>query len=179
MSVVKRKNNKAKECAYTAVFVAFTLVAQLAFSFVAGVEIVTLLFFAYAFVFGAKRGAIVGLVFPVVRQLLFGFFPSVLILYLVYYPLVSVVIGLLGRGGKPLKKYPLILVFAVVLTATFTLLDDIITPLYYGLGWEQTRGYFYASLPVMCVQMVSAGVTVAVGFLPLCKAFGIIKGNLS
>lgn len=179
MKFKRLEKNIAKECAYIAVFVALTIAVQVTLAVLPSVEAVTLLFVAYAFVFGVKRSVIAGLAFAFIRQLVFGFFPSVLILYIVYYPLLAIVVGSLGRSGTPLAKFPFIIVCAVLLTATFTLLDDVITPLYYGFGWGQTKAYFYASLPFMTTQMINAGVTVAVGFLPLCRAFGIIKRNLS
>ena len=53
----------AKECAYLAVFVALLIAAQFVFSFLPGVEIVTVLFVGYAFVFGVKRGMLAATAF--------------------------------------------------------------------------------------------------------------------
>ena len=97
---MKEKNAKikraSKECAYVAVFAALLIAAQLCFAFLPGVEIVTVLFIAYSFVFGARRGVLSAVTFSLLRQLVFGFFPVVLILYLIYYPLLAFLFGFLG-----------------------------------------------------------------------------------
>ena len=59
----KGVTHSAKECAYIAVFVALVIAAQLAFSAVPGVEVVTVLFVAYAFTFGVARGMIAATAF--------------------------------------------------------------------------------------------------------------------
>ena len=53
-----KKNTRAvgKDCAYIAVFVALTIAAQLCLSFLPGVEVVTVLFVAFSFVFGCRKG---------------------------------------------------------------------------------------------------------------------------
>ena len=167
-----------KEVAYIAVFVALLIASQLVLAVLPGVEIVTLLFSCFAFCFGVKRGVISAVVFSLLRQFVFSFSPSVLILYLIYYPLFCLSFGLLGKWKKRLL---FILPFAIglscVLTACFTLLDDMITPLYYGFSAKATWAYFYYSLPVMATQTACAGVTVAVGFIPISKAFQIIKNR--
>ena len=96
MNDKKRKNvqqkiavRSAKECAYLAVFVALLIGGQLALSAVPGVEIVTVLLVAYAFVFGACRGMMVATAFSLLRQMVFPFSPTVLVLYLIYYNFLS------------------------------------------------------------------------------------------
>ena len=74
----------SKECAYIAVFVSLLIGVQLAFSFVPGVEFVTLLLVCYAFCFGAMRGVISAICFSLLRCIIFGFFPDVVVLYLIY-----------------------------------------------------------------------------------------------
>ena len=58
----------AKECAYLALFVALQIAAQLLFSALPGVEIVTLLFISYSFVFGVRRGTLAATAFALLRQ---------------------------------------------------------------------------------------------------------------
>ncbi len=168
-----------KEVAYIAVFVALLIVSQLVLSVASGVEIVTLLFVCFAFSFGIVRSVIAATAFSLLRLLIFGFAPTALIVYLVYYPLFCIPFALLGRWKKGLFiLLPCAVVLAVFCVPCFTLLDDWITPLYYGLSVEQTIAYFYYSLPVMLTQTVCAGITVAVGFIPITKAFKIIKNRL-
>lgn len=168
-----------KEVAYIAVFVALLIAIQLVLAVIPGVETVTLLFVCFAFCFGVRRSVISAVVFSLLRQFVFGFSPTVLILYLIYYPLLCLAFALLGKSKKRLLfMLPFAVLIACLLTASFTLLDDIITPLYYGFSQKATRVYFYYSLPVLCTQTVCAGITIAVGFIPICKAFQIIKNRL-
>ena len=62
----------AKECAYLAVFVALLIGSQLPFAALPGVEIVTLLFVTYAFVFGICRGMLAATAFSLLRQFVFS-----------------------------------------------------------------------------------------------------------
>ena len=168
-----------KDVAYIAVFVALTIAAQVVLSVVPGVEIITLLFSCFAFAFGSKRGMLAATAFSLMRQFVFSVLPAVLILYLVYFNLLSLCFGLLGKWKKKLVfLLPLVIVLACVCTVCFTLLDDIITPLYYGFTLKQAKAYFYYSLPVMAMQTICAGITVGLGFIPVSKAFKIIKNGL-
>ena len=59
----KKIASSAKELAYSAVFVALLIGGQLAFSVLPGVEIVTVLYVAYAYVFGIRRGMVAATAF--------------------------------------------------------------------------------------------------------------------
>ena len=182
-SASNKKNkiaHSAKECAYLAVFVALVIAVQVVFSAVPGVELVTVMFVTYAFTFGVKRGMISATVFSLLRQFVFGGYPNVLILYLVYFNLLTVCFGLLGKVIKnPLKGIVGIVIIACACTVCFTLLDDIITPLWYGYSEQATRIYFKASLLVLIPQAICTAVSVGVLFLPLQKAFAFVKNRLS
>lgn len=174
------KGNKvkqtSKECAYLAVFVALLIAAQFCFAFLPGVEIVTALFIAYSFTFGVKRGALAAVAFSLLRQLVFGFFPSVLILYLVYYPLLATLFGFLGgRVKAPAYALWWLTLTACVCTLCFSMLDNIITPLWYAYTAEAAKAYFLASLGVLLPQVICTAVTVALLFLPLERVFRLVK----
>ena len=100
---IQQKTNRntrgisAKDCAYIAVFVALTIAAQLALSVLPGVEVVTVLFISFSFVFGIKRGVIAATAFTLLRQFVFGVFPVVLVLYLIYFNLLACIFGTLGK----------------------------------------------------------------------------------
>jgi hypothetical protein len=169
----------AKECAYLALFVALVIAVQLAFSGVPGVEGVTLLFVVYAFVFGVYRGMLAATIFSLLRQFLFGFSPTVLLLYLIYYNGLAAVFGGLGKVvKKPLRALWWLTILACVCTACFTMLDNVITPLFYGYSWRATQVYFYASLIVMLPQIVCTAVSVGTLFVPLQKVFRVAKRGL-
>lgn len=175
-----KKLKWGRECAYIAVFVALLLVAQLCFSFIAGIELVTVLFVAYSFTFGWERGVISAVAFSLLRQLVFGFFPHVLCLYLLYYPLLTLVFGLLGKDKTVTLKalFPVIL-FACLGTLVFCLLDLAVAALWLHLTGEAFKVYALASLPVALTQLACTAVTVGGLFLPLHKAFSLAKKGLS
>ena len=166
----------AKESAYVAVFVALLIAVQLALSALPGVELVTVLFVSFAFVFGKGRGMVAATAFSILRQLVFGFHPQVLILYLVYYNLLTLLFGTIGqRMQEPKKKLFLIVLFACVSTVCFTLLDNIITPLWLGYTKRVAKLYFKASLTFMLPQLICTAITVSVLFLPLYGVFRRLK----
>ncbi len=167
----------AKEVARTAVFVATLIGAQYALSAVPFVEVVTLLFVCYAYVFGVWRGVVSAVVFAFIRQLIFGFYPVVLVLYLVHFSALSVAFGCLGKVRR-LQGWKLLLVavaLATVMTACFTLLDNLITPLWYAYTPRAAKIYFNASLPFLLGQSVCAAVSVGLLFLPIRNALLLVK----
>ena len=106
--------------------------------------------------------------------------PTVIILYLVYYSLFALVFGGLGRLLRPLPmgaRLAAVTAAAVGMTALFTLLDDVITPLFYGYGARAALVYFYNSLPVMALQCACALVSVPLLFPPLVKALSAVWGK--
>ena len=176
LTAQKKRAHPAKECAYIAVFVALVIAAQLALSALPGVEVVTVLFLSYAYAFGAKRGMLSATVFTLLRQILFGFFPTVLILYTVYYNAVAFLYGTLGK--KNTEKTALAVVLSCVCTVGFTLLDCVITPWFYGFSYSGAKAYFLSALPICGVQTVCTGITVGTLFVPLTKTFSIAKRAL-
>lgn len=168
----KGKAYTAKDCAYIAVFVALVVSAQLVFSAIAGVEVVTILFVSFAFTFGVGRGILSGITFSLVRQLVFGVDLKVLVLYLIYYTILTTVFGFLGgKISEPKEKMPLLIVIACACTICFTLIDNVLTPLWYGYSKRTAWLYFKYSLPVVIPQTVCTGLTTAFLFLPLRKVF--------
>jgi energy-coupling factor transport system substrate-specific component/cob(I)alamin adenosyltransferase len=166
----------SKECAYLAVFVALTIAGQVCLAAIPGVEIVTVLFVSYAFVFGVRRGVTTGIVFSLLRQLIFGVYPSVLLLYLLYYSFLPLVFGLLGKKvKKPAKSLLWIVLTACLCTVVFTMLDNLITIVWYGYTERAARAYFAASFTVMLPQVLCTAVSVAVLFLPLVRVFRLVK----
>lgn len=174
----KKRQNLGKDCAYIAVFVALTIAAQLCLSFIPGVEVVTVLFVAFSFAFGCRRGVVAATVFSLLRQLVFGFYPTVLVLYLTYYNLLALLFGFLGRWEKfTPKKLILLTVLACVCTVCFTIMDNIITPLWYGYSKRALKVYFYASFSFMIPQVICTAISVGLLFFPLVKIFKTLKNR--
>lgn len=167
-----------KEIATVAVFTALLIGGQLALSAVSGVEIVTVLLLSFSFYFGARLGMLGATAFSLLRCFVFGFFPSVLILYLIYYNLFALTFGFVGnRFSKQvdMKKLVVITFTAVVMTVCFSLLDDLITPLFYGYTEEAMKAYFFASFYAMIPQAVCAVVTTVFLFPPLLAVYKRVK----
>lgn len=169
----------AKECSYAAVFVALLIASQFAFAAIPSVEIVTLLFVTYAFCFGVVRGMICATAFSLLRQIVFGFYPKILILYLLYYNFLTLVFGLLGKKiQNPLKFLWLILLVACVCTALFTVIDNILTTSWYGYTARATKIYWKASIAVMVPQIICTAVSIVALFYPLFKTFNVLKKGI-
>ncbi len=157
----------AKDLALISIFTALLIGSQLALSLISGVEIVTVLFLTYAFIFGVKRSLFVATAFSLLRCLIFGFFPTVIILYLIYYNVFAIVIGGIGNklGHKTTRKTHFILIgVAVLLTIFFTMLDNVITPLFYGFSKQAALSYAYMSLTACIPQTICVAITVALLF---------------
>lgn len=245
-----KRCSPAKDIAAVAVMTALLIGGQFVLSPVAGVEVVTVLLAAFSFSYGVRAGVLAATAFALLRCFIFGFYPSVIVLYLIYYPLFALIFGLLGRvKEQTYLRFPLwaallvnvaivavgvgcavcaatniikisrlaaamvktllwvifalccalIAVFdcvfvlqrrgnlksgnmlmvavaaavAAACTICFTLLDDVITPLFMGWGvFSATSAtYFYASFLAMAPQTVCAIVTVSALFLPLVTIF--------
>ena len=116
--------NTAKKIILPGVFTALLIGAQLVLSGISGVELVSVLLLTFAYKYGSKQGVLVATAFSLLRCFLFGFFPNVVILYLVYYNLFALLFGGLGRLFKreySLKKHILLVGIAVAMAAAFTI----------------------------------------------------------
>lgn len=155
-------------------FTALLIGVQFAFSFTYGIEFVTVTLAMFSLVFGVRRGVVAAISFSLIRCLLFGFHPAVIVLYLVYYPLFAFVCGLIGKINGKAQYF--VLVFAVgIMTVCFSLIDDIITPLMLGMNKDAWLVYFYGSFLAMVPQTICATISTLVLFIPLKKLFGKLK----
>lgn len=162
----------AKDSAYIAVFVATTIALQFALTYLPGIELVTVMFIAFSYACGIKKAVISATTFSIFRQIIFGVFPNVLILYLVYYNLIAVLFGLLGRKKEfSFKRLIILTICACICTITFTLLDNVITPLWLGYSKKVAKLYFYSSFAFALPQTIFTAISVALLFTPLYKVF--------
>lgn len=167
--------SSAKKVILPGVFTALLLGGQLALSGISGVEVVTVLLLSFTYYFGIVQGLFVANAFSLLRCFIFGFYPVVILLYLIYYNLFVVIIGLLGKAFNheySLKKHLIVIVAAVLLTASFTMIDNILTPLMYAFNLNATKAYFIASLPTLFGQCICTSVTVSLLFPVLV---GVLK----
>lgn len=171
--------NKTKFIVRVAMCVALLIGAQLAFTSISGIEIVTVMMLLFCFSYGIRHGIAVATTFSLLRCFVFGFQFNVIVLYLVYYNLFAIFFGWLGKrfsGEVSFAKTVLIVVFAALFTVFFTLLDDVITPILYGFHQKAAMVYFLQSLYAVIPQTVCTVVTVSVCFHPLTRV--IKKFNL-
>ena len=161
----------------TAIYTALLICVQFVLSGVAGVELVTVFFLAFCFSVGVKAGITVAVCFSVMRCFLFGFYPTVITLYLIYYTGFALFFGFWGNRFNrkiTLSSFLWTIVFSTVFTALFTLLDDLITPLFYEFGADAAKAYFYSSLPFMLSQCICAVISVSILFGPICRTLAFI-----
>ncbi len=120
----------AKNIAYIALMTALLIGGQFALSFVAGVEIVTVLLLSFSAYFGVIIGVATAVSFCTLRCLIWGFMPNVVLLYFIYYPLFASLFGLLGKIKDETKTWLLItvnvLLLAIISAALCCALFDII-----------------------------------------------------
>lgn len=130
---------------------------------IAGIEIVTVLLLSFSYYYGIRRGLFVANAFSLLRCFIFGFFPNIIILYLIYYNLFVLVFGVLGFKFKKqlnIKIFTLIVLVACLMTVVFTGLDDVITPLYYRFSVDAMKAYAAASLTAVIPQVICTILTV-------------------
>ena len=162
----------AKKIILPGVFTALLIGAQLVLSGIPGIEIVTVLLLTFVYKYGIKQGLFVANAFSLLRCFIFGFMFNVLVLYFVYYNAFVIVFGLIAKVFKreyTVKKHVVIVFVAVVLTASFTIFDNVLTPLIYGFTENATKAYFVASLYTVVPQVICTFVTVLIIFPALLK----------
>lgn len=168
-----------KEIVYTATFVALLIAAQFALSALPNIEIVTALLAVWSFVMGARRALLATTSFSAFRCIVFGFYPTVILLYLVYYGFLAIVVSLLGRikaiNTSDARCLVVVTVTVTALSPLFTLADCVITPLFYGFTHEAAVAYFFASLPFMGLSAASAAIGTSVLLLPVKKVLCAVK----
>lgn len=159
-------------------YTALLIVSQLALSAIAGIEVVTVLLLAFCFTRGVKQGVMVATSFSLIRCFVFGFTPNVLLLYVIYYNLFAIIVGFSGHvfsNKYSVLAHVVITVIAVGLTATFTFLDCLITPLVYMFSQKAAYAYFIGSTPVLFSQIICTLATVILLFFPLTKVLSNIN----
>lgn len=162
--------NKTKFIVRVAMCVALLIAGQLALTGIQGVEVVTVMMLCFCYSYGIGFGIATATVFSLVRCLVFGFQVDIIVLYLIYYNLFALFFGWLGRrfaGKVSFVKTVIVVALAVVFTLFFTMLDNGIKLVIYGMQGNAAKVYILQSLPVMFTQAVCSAVTVSILFAPL------------
>jgi ribose/xylose/arabinose/galactoside ABC-type transport system permease subunit len=81
--------NSAKKIILPGVFTALLIGGQLALSGISGIEVVTVLLLTFVYKYGIGQGLLVANSFSLLRCFIFGFIPNVIVLYLIYYIIIS------------------------------------------------------------------------------------------
>lgn len=118
--------DSAKRIALAALFAALVSGGKLALMFIPNVEVVSILLAVAGYCFGALFSLSVSLVFCTVETALWGFNTWV-ILYFVYWPLVSLLFGLIGKSR--LKNRWVTAGLAAAMTFFFGVLSSVIDTL--------------------------------------------------
>ena len=124
--------NSAKKIILPGVFTALLIGGQLALSGISGIEVVTVLLLTFVYKYGIGQGLLVANSFSLLRCFIFGFMPNVIVLYLIYYNIFVLVFGFLGkvfRHEYSIKKHIIVLFISIIMTAMFTMVDNILTVL--------------------------------------------------
>lgn len=170
---------RVKDIIYISLFVAVLIVLQVALSSINGIELVTVVLASIAFAYGLKVSIITANVFIVLRSFIFGIFPSIMVLYFVYYNLFVLCFWLIGRKAKrelSVRSYIISIVMSVVMTILFTLLDNVITPLWYSFDWNATKAYWLFSLTAVIPQVICTIATMVILFPILIRVYTKTRG---
>ena len=146
---------KPKELAVCAVMAALLIAAQFVLSFVAGVELVTVLLLTFSYVWGARCGAITAAAFSLFRCLIFGIYPNVLILYLLYYCPFAAIAGLMGKRPLPKALCPVLLILLSGFSLGFAVFDIPISVLYVTRVKVFLWLIFFISLALLALYIIS------------------------
>ena len=171
----------AKKIAICGAFCALLIAIQYPLGAIKGIELVTVFFYAFCFVFGGACGVLVAVCYTLLRCFLHGFFPTVIILYLIYYPIFSLVGSAVGKtlkNSSPVRQIIFSVITTVLLTLFFHVADNIVTPLFFSYDKKTWIAYILQSVPVCITQCVCAGVSTALLFQPLKKAFLYVNKNV-
>ena len=229
------KNSKglytAKHIAVIAMTVALLIGGQFALSFEAGVEVVSLILCVFCVTFGIRDGVVAAVAFSFLRCFVFGFYPTVIVLYMIYYPIFAFVLALYGKylnsvfygkrgtacnsvkennagksscdgvlsdgdlnennsdkksksspnrkgNGKKVFAVVVLVIICAALTASFTMIDNVITPLMLGFGENSARAYFFSSLPTLATHCTCVTISLAALFYPTYKSVYSLKRKM-
>ena len=158
--------NATKRICLLAVLTATLTGGKTALALIPNIEIVTLLFIVYAFVFGWRNTIIVSVVFVVIEIFIWGFNLWWVILYLIYWPLLVTAAAVLPRklgNGRLVAA----IAFGIAFTVFFGVLSTFIEIIFMGgvgsgffwqfFGWRDIAG-----IPFFTAHIVSNAIILPV-----------------
>lgn len=169
----------ARNIAICGAFCALLIAIQYALNAVKGIELVTVFFFTFCFCFGGLYGCAVAVCYTLIRTFLFGFFPNVFLLYIIYYPIFALASGLVGKllkKSSPKGQLLGSIVAVAFLVILFSAIDCLITPIVYTYTKGAWMAYVVQALPVCAIQCGCAIITTALLFFPLTRTFSRLIG---
>ena len=127
---------------------------------------------------GCVAGALIGIPVSVLYRArlsamlwaLFGVLAGLLALYIALWA-----VG--GRRAGQGREAASLAALAALCTVCFTLLDDVLTPLFYGYSFDAAVAYFYAGFFAMLPQTICTVLSVLLLFYPLRKVFAQAAGG--
>lgn len=145
--------------AVCAVMTALLIAVQLALGFVAGVELVTVLFLVFCYTFGAVYGVFVATAFSLLRCMIWGFYPVVVLLYLIYYNAFALLFGSIGKRGKPVATWicPTMVGILLAACAFFGIRGVPVSALYQGKIRTMLWILFGILLAILLLYVVMCG----------------------
>ena len=156
----------ALQIAYVAVCAATVTAGKMALAAIPNVEVVSLLLAAYGYCFGLL-GVLASFVFCAVEMLIWGV-GSWVILYFIYWPLITAAFALFGKAG--VKNRILIPLFACAATTFFGVLSSLIdTGLFTGfheMFWQRFAIIYVRGASFYITQIVCNAVTFTLLFFP-------------
>ena len=173
-----RAKSTALRLSTIAVYTAMVIAAQLMLSAIPGVELVTVLLASFAAAFDRRMGALVAVAFSLLRCILFGFYPTVIILYISYYPLLALVFSFVGKIKNNTIQLVVAVLSAAFMTVVFTFIDNLVTPLFYGYSAKLWKMYVMSSFSFMIPQIIFVSLSVAALYLPLVALLKRIKKSM-
>lgn len=125
---------------------------------------------AVASAYFAARGIPISILYQtrisVMLWILFGIVCALLIVY------ISLIFARKGKVGQVLACVTALSAFC---TVCFTLMDDVITPLFMGYSLDATIAYFYTGFLAMLPQTLCVTISVFLLFVPLKRVFERVK----
>lgn len=108
---------------------------------------------------------------PYYKNTLKIFFIVILSLFSLAFLAFFILPRFLKERGERVKNLVFVTAVCCMCTVSFTLLDDVITPAFYGYSAEAAHAYFITSFTAMLPQTVCTFATTVALFYPLTKIF--------